>query len=116
MVVGHVMFSYIDLVGEETWKVLALAPVAVLPKFQKGGISSALIATGLEKADVMGESMAFVLGYPQFYSRFGFESSVNYGIESPFSVPEDMFMVKPLTNYQHSFRGKVVYPAAFDGV
>lgn len=33
-IVGHIMFSYIDLVAKETTKVLALAPMAVLPEYQ----------------------------------------------------------------------------------
>ena len=61
---------------------------------------------GLETADTMGEALVVVLGHPQFYPRFGFQPSVNYGIESPFPVPEDVFMVKPLTNYQEKYQGK----------
>ena len=115
-VVGHILFSYIDLIGEETLRVLGLAPLAVLPKFQKQGIGSALVQAGLETADVMGEAIVIVLGHPQFYSRFGFQPSVNYGIESPFPVPKDVFMVKTLKNYQERYRGKVAYPPAFSGV
>ena len=49
-VVAHVMFSYINLVGEETFKVLGLAPLVVHPDFQKQGIGSALVKSGLNKA------------------------------------------------------------------
>ncbi|MUL37763.1 GNAT family N-acetyltransferase [Gloeocapsopsis dulcis] len=115
-VVGHILFSYIDLVGEETLRILGLAPLAVVPQFQGEGIGSALIRIGLETADTMGESLVIVLGHPQFYSRFGFQPSVNYDIESPFPVPEDVFMVKPLANYQEKYQGKVVYPPAFQEV
>lgn len=115
-VVGHILFSYIDLIMEsiqEILPVLSLAPVAVLPKFQKQGIGSALIQTGLAKADKMGEIMVMVLGSPSFYSRFGFVCSVVYGIECPFEVPADFFMVKVLRNYQPGYKGRVVYPLAF---
>ncbi|WP_313948216.1 hypothetical protein [Richelia sinica] len=50
------------------------------------------------------------------YNRFGFEPSVNYEIASPFPVPEDVFMVKPLSGYSKHHRGKVIYPAAFNNV
>ncbi|MEB3177735.1 MAG: N-acetyltransferase [Nostocaceae cyanobacterium] len=115
-IVGHILFSYIDLIGAETLRVLGLAPMAVLPKFQRQGIGTALVNAGLTIAEVRGEALVIVLGHPQFYNRFGFVPSVNYGIESPFPVPEDVFMVKPLLNYQQGYRGKVVYPPAFDGV
>ncbi|MGF1936562.1 MAG: GNAT family N-acetyltransferase [Nostoc sp. ChiQUE02] len=116
VVVGHILFSYIDLVGEETLQVIGLAPLAVHPQFQKQGIGSALIKAGLEIADAKREAIVIVLGHPHFYTRFGFQPSVIYEIKSSFPVPEDVFMVKPLQNYQKKYKGKVIYPAAFDGV
>lgn len=116
VVVGHILFSYISLVGEETLQVLGLAPMAVIPQFQKRLIGSALVKSGLEIAEARGEAIVIVLGHPHFYSRFGFEPSVNYQIESPFPVSEEFFMVKPLPSYHEKYRGKVVYPPAFDGV
>lgn len=116
IVVGHILFSYIDLVGEETLQVLGLAPLAVSPQFQRRGIGSKLVEAGLEKANARGEAMVIVLGHPYFYPRFGFKPSVDYQVESPFPVPEDVFMVKPLQNYQEKYKGKVVYPPAFAGV
>ncbi|OUL28041.1 GNAT family N-acetyltransferase [Nostoc sp. T09] len=116
LVVGHILFSYINLVGEERLQVLGLAPMAVHPRFQRQGIGSALVQAGLEIADTRGEAIVIVLGHPPFYSRFGFELSVNYAIESPFPVPEEFFMVKPLQSYQERYKGKVVYPPAFEKV
>lgn len=113
VIVGHILFSYIDLIGEERLQVLSLAPLAVLPKFQKQGIGSALVKAALEKADAIKEALIIVLGHPHFYNRFGFQPSVNYKITSPFPVPEDVFMVKPLQNYQEKYQGKVIYPPAF---
>ncbi|MDZ7956403.1 MAG: N-acetyltransferase [Aulosira sp. DedQUE10] len=116
LVVGHILFSYIDLVGEQTLQILGLAPMAVLPDFQRQGVGSALVQAGLEIANTRKEAIVIVLGHPHFYTRFGFKPSVNYAIESPFSVPEDFFMVKALRSYQESFKGKVVYPPAFETV
>ncbi|MGB3205131.1 MAG: N-acetyltransferase [Crinalium sp.] len=116
VVVGYILFSYIDLVGNQHFQVLGLAPLAVLPNFQRQGIGSALVEAGLAKAEEMGCAIAIVLGYPEFYSRFGFEPSIHYGIESPFPVPKNAFMVKPLKDYHRKYRGKVVYPLAFRGV
>ncbi|MBX9255754.1 N-acetyltransferase [Desmonostoc muscorum CCALA 125] len=115
-VVGHILFSYIDLVHEQTLKILGLAPLAIRPEFQRQGIGSALIKAGLEIAEVNKEAIVIVLGHPEFYTRFGFQTSVIYGIESPFPVPEEFFMVKTLESYQERYKGKVVYPPTFDGV
>ena len=113
VIVGHILFSYIDLIALESLQVLALAPLAVIPQFQKQGIGSALVKAGLEKANAIKEALVIVLGHPHFYTRFGFEPSINYKITSSFPVPEDVFMVKPLQTYQEKFQGKVVYPQAF---
>ncbi len=115
-VIAHSMLSYIHLVGEETFQVLGLAPIAVHPDFQNQGIGSALVNAGLSKANVLEQTLIIVLGHPEFYSRFGFKPSTNFGIESPFPVPEDAFMVKPLKKYSPRYKGKVIYPAAFDNV
>lgn len=116
VIVGHILFSYIDLVGETTLQVLGLAPLAVQPQLQRKGIGSALVRAGLAKADARAEVLVIVLGHPQFYSRFGFQPSSCYGIVAPFSVPENAFMVKSLKHYQDKYTGKVIYPPAFQGV
>ena len=115
-VVAHIMFSYIKLVGEETFQVLGLAPASVHPDFQKQGIGSALVNAGLIQANVLGETLIIVLGHPQFYSRFGFKTSIDFGIESTFPVPEDAFMVKTLANYHPRYNGKAIYPTTFNNI
>jgi len=37
-----------------------------------------------------------VLGHPEYYPRFGFTPSLNYGIQSEYDVPAEVFMVKEL--------------------
>ncbi len=54
-----------------------------------------------------------MLGEPEFYSKFGFQASVDYQIQSPFPVPEQYFQVKLLKHYRPSYQGTVVYPPAF---
>jgi len=116
VIVGHILLSYVELVGEETSKVLALAPMAVLPEYQRQGIGSSLVRVGLEKADNRKEKLVVVLGHPKFYPRFGFQPAINYGIYCPFSVPSEAFLVKPLINYHPSMQGKIKYPPTFNEV
>jgi predicted N-acetyltransferase YhbS len=115
-IVGHLMFSYIDLVDESATKVLALAPVAILPEYQKQGIGSLLIKTGLGIAGKTQAPMVIVLGNPNFYNRFGFSPAINYGIRSPFDVPDEYFMVKFYIRNIQNYQGKIIYPAAFNDV
>lgn len=115
-IVGHIMFSYVDLVEKEVTKVLALAPMAVLPQYQNCGIGSLLVTTGLKVAAKTAAPLVIVLGHNKFYSRFGFQTAIAYDIQSSFEVPNEIFMVYFLNGNSNKHRGKVVYPAAFNNV
>jgi putative acetyltransferase len=119
-IVGHVMISWVDLVDDEggtTRRVLSLAPLAVLPAFQRQGIGSALTDAGIAAAEARGEPMMVLLGHPWYYPRFGFEPARQFGIEPPIPVRRDeAWMVRRLSAWDPSIRGRVVYPPAFDGV
>lgn len=97
-IVGYIAFSPI-IVGEEnsSLKAVGLAPVAVLPEYQRQGIGSQLIEIGLEKCQKTGQNVVFVLGNPAFYSRFGFVAAATYGIKYEGDVPPEAFMVKELS-------------------
>jgi putative acetyltransferase len=112
-IVGHILLSYVDLADR---KALSLAPIAVHPEHQNHGIGSDLIRLSLAEAERLGELIVIVLGNPKFYRRFGFETSTEYGIRSPFDVPDEFFMVKYLTEMKPNLDGTVIYPPAFDGV
>ena len=114
-VVGHTMLSYATLVGDEEREVLQLSPVAVTPKRQRDGIGGALITAGIEEADGRGEPLVAVLGHPAYYPRFGFEPAGAFGIEPPSPEMAQAFMVLRLSAYEESYRGRVVFPPAFDG-
>ena len=113
-IVGHVMFSYVGLDAAEPLRVLELAPVVVRPDRQNDGIGGALIGSGIELAEARGEPLIAVLGHPTYYPRFGFEPSRRHGIEPPMPAMAPAFMVLKLAAYQERYRGRVVYPPAFD--
>ncbi|MDX2096617.1 MAG: N-acetyltransferase [Leptolyngbyaceae cyanobacterium bins.59] len=115
-IVGHGLFSYVDLVGPSRSWVLALAPIAVHPDYQRQGIGSALIEAGIELAETSGEPLINVLGHPEFYARLGFEPALQYRIACSLSVPDEAFLVRPLLRYSEDYKGIVVYPPAFEGV
>jgi putative acetyltransferase len=113
-VVGHIVFSYVTLKGDEEFRVLALAPMAVTPALHRRGIGAALVEAGLERADARGEPLVIVVGHPTYYPRFGFESARRCGIEPPSDdFPDDAFMVRRLSRYSERHRGRVLYPPAF---
>ena len=115
-ITGHILISYVTLKSDDKkFRVLSLAPLAVTPERQNSGIGSALVGAGLEIADKRGEPLVVVLGHPAYYPRFGFEVASGYGIEPPYDgVPDAAFMVRRLSAYDERYRGRIVYPPAFD--
>jgi len=92
-ILGHIMFTKMK-VG--THPALALAPVAVLPKYQKQGIGAKLIVEGHRIARELGHSVVILVGHPDYYPRFGYKPAGEYNIQAPFDVPVDAFMVMEL--------------------
>jgi putative acetyltransferase len=93
-IVGHILFSpaIIESDGEEV-NGMGLAPMAVLPEYQRKGIGSMLVQKGIEKIKQMGYPFIIVLGHAEYYRRFGFEQASIYGIKSQWDVPDEAFMV-----------------------
>lgn len=85
-VVGHVLFSRLPIAGSAgSVAALALAPVAVLPEFQRQGIGSQLIEAGLKQCTEQGERIVIVLGEPAYYGRFGFSAKLAEPLQSPYA-------------------------------
>ena len=90
---GQVVFSRIAVEsGDSEIPVLALAPLAVLPAFQRLGIGSALVSAGLARSRELGHTRVVVLGEPVYYGRFGFVTASRFGLKCPFPAPEEDFM------------------------
>ncbi|MGW2339012.1 GNAT family N-acetyltransferase [Streptomyces sp. NPDC001661] len=94
----------------------ALAPCAVLPRYQNTGAGSAVVRAVLEAARARGERLVLVLGHPEYYPRFGFTPASGYGIRPGFDVPDEAMMALVLDEHDDSGqlpRGTITYPAAF---
>lgn len=96
IIVGHILFSHIHIMSRKEWPSLALAPMAVLPAYQKKGVGTALIQEGLKRARAMGFPSVIVLGHKDYYPKFGFEKASKWGIKCPFKVADENFMAKEL--------------------
>jgi len=95
-VVGHILFSPIQIKSDQrTIPALALAPMAVLPDFQRQGVGTALVREGLDACRRLGHAIVIVVGHPEYYPRFGFVPAASYGIRAPFDVPDEALMVPP---------------------
>lgn len=84
-VIGHVAFTRCGI-GGRTERLGLLGPLAVAPQYQKQGIGSALVRSGMERVGADGVTQVFVLGDPDYYSRFGFVQENK--ITPPYDLPE----------------------------
>ncbi len=109
-VVGYILFTKIKIGNFEE---LALAPLAVLPKYQKQGIGSKLIEKGHIIAKKLGYHYSIVLGSDKYYSKFGYIPAIQYGIKAPFEVEDKNFMAIELNNTDKKIKGKVEYAKEF---
>ncbi|MDA2925403.1 N-acetyltransferase [Acidobacteria bacterium AH-259-L09] len=98
-VVGHILFSPATLESEDgRVEGMGLAPMAVLPEYQKQGVGSELTRTGITELKCTGCPFVIVLGHAEYYPRFGFEPASRYGIRSEWEVPDEAFMILVLDN------------------
>ena len=112
-VAGHILFSRMSIeTPAGSVAAASLAPMSVLPDFQRRGLGSKLIEEGLSRLRNRGEAIVIVLGHKDYYPRFGFSVAGTRDLESPF--PPDAYMALELSaGALKGVRGRVKYPAAF---
>jgi putative acetyltransferase len=91
-IVAHIAFTPVTLEDQKT-SFLGLAPLSVAPEFQKQGIGSRLTEEALKICAAKGFTAVFVLGHPQYYPRFGFETAKFRGFSCEYPSPAEAFMV-----------------------
>jgi putative acetyltransferase len=113
---GHILFTPVT-VGGSAAKAAGLGPMAVLPERQGAGTGSALIEKGLRVCADEGIGAVFVLGHPEYYSKFGFSHASARGIywKSDEFAPY-FFVIELVTGALEGVRGEVRYHEAFDEV
>lgn len=89
-VVGHILFTPASIGNIHG---MGLAPMAVAPGLQRGGIGSKLIRVGLTAVAERGCPFVIVLGHADYYPRFGFEPASTRGVRCEWDVPDEAFML-----------------------
>lgn len=74
-VIGHVLFTpqMFTVKGVEVRGVI-LAPIAVLPEFQRQGVGARLIREGHLRAAAKGFGLSLLIGHADYYPRYGYET------------------------------------------
>jgi putative acetyltransferase len=110
-VVGHILISKLQAPD----RCLALAPVSVRPAFQKHGVGSGLIRSALDEAKKADWQAMFLLGDPDYYTRFGFD--VGRAAKFETAYPKAYFMALELrSGALEKLIGDVVFAAPFQAL
>lgn len=111
MIVGYILFTKVK-VGNDV--LLTLAPLAVLPRFQKKGIGRSLVEKGHKIAKELGYKGIVVLGHKGYYKRFGYEPAMKWGINCPIEdVGENFMAIELYPGALSNVKGTVEYPKEF---
>lgn len=88
--IGHVLFTAVAIERDATQsKHQLLAPLAVVTEQQSRGIGDRMVREGLQLLSDAGVGLVFVLGYPDYYSRFGFKPAGVRGFKAPYPIPDE---------------------------
>lgn len=109
-IVGHILFTKAK-VKDNT--VLALAPLSVLPEYQRQGIGTALIKEGHRIAKALSYKYSIVLGSENYYPRTGYVPADTFGIQPSFDVPRENFMAYKLDENAPDIHGIIKYAKEF---
>lgn len=85
-IVGHIAFSPVTSDKDDKFLGYILAPLGVEPSFQKRGIGSKLVETGIHLLSTMKVDTLFVYGDPDYYRRFGFSSEEAVSYTPPYKL------------------------------
>lgn len=84
-IVGHVLFSVVQLDEGDHPPLSILAPLAIASSRQRRGLGTRLVHQGLHMLAASGTVAVFVLGDPNYYQRLGF--TAGHAIAPPFPLP-----------------------------
>ncbi len=116
-ILGHAMFTPVTSAATESnhQPATALGPIAVRPSQQRQGCGSALIRDGLDRCREQGIGVAFVLGDPEYYSRFGWQPAKQRQLHCKWPGTENAFQVLELIEGGlDGWHGQVNYSCHFD--
>ncbi|UAJ10257.1 GNAT family N-acetyltransferase [Glacieibacterium megasporae] len=103
--VGHILLTKAAIVGGgRVVTTLALAPLSVVPEFQRRGVGTQLVGAVHERAAALDFESVLLVGIPEYYAQFGYEALGRYPIALPFEAPAENCMIFELR------------PGALDGV
>jgi predicted N-acetyltransferase YhbS len=104
-IVGNIVYSKARIINEknDSFEVLCMGPICVLPDYQRKGIASLLINESIEMAKRLKYKGIILMGNPVFYGKFGFKKASLFNIKT--SAGKDFDYLLALELYDGSLNG-----------
>ena len=115
-IVGNVVYmkSVIRADNGNSYEVLSLGPISVLPEYQRKGIGGRMIEYTRDIARRMGFAAILLCGDPDYYSRQGFLSAETFGIRTEDNMYADALQVCPLCeNSMSGMKGRYIEDSVY---
>lgn len=113
-VVGHILFSPVTVAMTAAGvRGIGLAPMSVLPEFQRRGIGSRLVREGLAMCRQAGYDFVVVLGHIGYYPRFGFAPAEGFGLTNEYEAGDAFMALELESDALKSARGLVKFAPEF---
>ena len=107
-IVGNIVYVKSKIITTfNEYDVLTFGPLSVLPKYQSKGIGGKLINHTIKLSKEMGFKAIIIYGNPQYYEKFGFKNTKEYGITDMEGNYNDALMaLELLPNALENINGK----------
>lgn len=113
VLLGHIMLTRLAVVAASAnHPVLLLSPVCVRADRRNAGFGSQLIREALSRARAAGHGAVVLVGAPDYYRRFGFRCSTDFGIFNVSGFAAENVMASELVpGALGDVRGTVSFPS-----
>jgi len=117
-IIGHILFTRVHVNHNPRHiKTIGLAPMALIPEYQRQNVGTRLIQHGLEFCIQKKQEVIFVLGHADYYPRIGFQPVRPYGLFYQNGSYDPYFFVHELKkNTLRKLKGNVFFDPEFDQI
>ena len=96
--IGHILLTLLPVPGSpEGLRGLMVAPLCVRLEDRGRGLGGQLLRKGGRQAAGLGYNALFLVGDPDYYSRYGFQNAVSLGFQNASGVPDQFLLAQGLT-------------------
>ena len=94
---GHILLTELAVPGAPAGlRGLMVAPLCVRLEDRSRGLGGRLLQEGARRAAELGYSALFLVGDPDYYGRYGFQSAVSLGFQNASGVPDQFLLARSL--------------------